>query len=73
MKETECEKYEITKCCAYCERSTQLANEEYVLCTKKGVVSQSYLCRRFLYDPMKRRPKKTPPLPVPDESEFIDV
>lgn len=67
------EKYEITKCCAYCERATLLASEDYVLCAKKGVVSQNYVCRRFLYDPMKRTPQKMPPIPLPDPEEFVDV
>lgn len=67
------DKYEITKCCVYCEKSTLLAGEEYVLCPRKGVVSQNYVCRRFLYDPLKRIPKKPQPIPIPEAEEFVDV
>ena len=73
MKAYESEKFEIPKCCAYCERATILASEEYIPCSKEGVVSQSYVCRRFLYDPLKRIPKKNPLLQVPDETDFVDI
>ena len=58
---------ELTKCCAYCERATLLAGDDYVLCEKKGVVSPTHLCRRFSYDPMKRIPKRAPEMPSLDD------
>ena len=45
--------------CCYCQRGTQL-DEEQILCVKKGVVSLGSSCRSFRYDPLKRVP--TPPV-----------
>ena len=45
--------------CCYCQRGTQL-DEEQILCDKKGVVSPGGSCRAFRYDPLKRVP--TPPV-----------
>ena len=54
--------------CSYCARGTDLADGN-VACRKKGVVSASYACRAFRYDPLKR----TPPKPVtPDFSKLKD-
>ncbi len=61
------EQVEIIKCCAFCEKATPLAGDEYVLCSKKGVVSLTYKCRRFSYDPLKRVPKRAPSLEKLDE------
>ncbi len=52
------EKYELEKVCAYCEHATTLAGGEHVLCDRKGVVSDGYKCRKFVYDPIKRVPKR---------------
>lgn len=43
--------------CKYCERATPLATEGKLVCSKKGVVTEDYSCRRFIYDPLKRSPK----------------
>lgn len=59
--------YEITRACEYCENAQPLVNEETMLCTKKGVVSAGHVCRKFKYDPLKRRP--APPLPI----ESVDL
>lgn len=47
----------IQKSCAYCEHGVIL-DEEQVLCNKRGPVSISGKCRKFLYDPCKRVPLK---------------
>ena len=61
------EQIEIIKCCAFCEKATVLAGDEYMLCSKKGVVALTYKCRRFTYDPLKRVPKRAPSLIKLDE------
>ncbi len=43
--------------CSYCAFGTYLDNDQ-VLCTKYGVVSTYYKCRKFKYDPCKRIPVK---------------
>ena len=44
--------------CLYCSYSTKL-NDSQMLCRKYGVVSMTYECRKFLYDPFKRIPQRT--------------
>lgn len=63
------EKQEYTKVCALCEYATHLCgNEERFLCTKSGVVASDYICRKFSFDPLKRRP-----LPKPQMTTLSDV
>ena len=45
--------------CAYCEKGSNLENG-MVACIHKGVVEDTFHCRRFRYDPLKR----TPPRPA---------
>ena len=47
--------------CCYCQRGTQL-DEEQILCVKKGVVSPGSSCRSFRYDPRKGIPPPRVPL-----------
>lgn len=63
------EKFEITKCCAYCEKATLLSGDDYVLCSKKGVVALTYVCRRFSYDPLKVMPKRPAKYQFENEEE----
>ena len=43
--------------CSYCQHGTTLG-EEQILCTKQGIVSVFYNCRKFKYNPCKRVPLK---------------
>ena len=54
------------KSCLYCEFSTKLS-ENQMLCTKHGVVSMYYECRKFKYDPFKRIPNRPQ---APDFSKY---
>ena len=47
----------IPRSCQYCAYSAKL-DEEQMLCTKRGVVSIDFQCRKFRYDPIKRIPSK---------------
>lgn len=47
----------IEKSCKYCAHSTRCSQDQ-MLCTKRGIVSVTYACRKFLYDPFKRIPVK---------------
>ena len=49
---------ELEKLCKYCERAQELSDENHMLCPKYGVVEADNDCRRFIYDPLKRRPAK---------------
>ena len=60
----------IEPACAYCRKGKLTGGRSMVLCTKKGVVAPDYSCHRFLYDPLKRTPKKAPSLPEYDAKDF---
>ena len=47
----------IERSCAYCLYGTQL-EEDRILCSKKGIRSDTDKCFRFRYDPCKRIPRK---------------
>lgn len=49
-------KPEIDKVCAYCELALPLQDRDFMLCSKRGVVSAGHHCRYFSYDPLKRVP-----------------
>lgn len=51
----------IDRFCAFCEKGTPIPSsdgENYVICHKKGLVSGNYVCGAFIYDPLKREPKR---------------
>lgn len=48
----------IQKSCSYCIFSTKI-DDEFVLCSKKGMKSMCGRCRKFTYDPCKRIPPKS--------------
>ena len=50
------------RCCAFCENAVPLRDGETMLCRNRGVVSGGNACRKFVYDPLKRKPR---PLPAP--------
>lgn len=41
------------KVCARCENGKCLIDGESVLCKHKGIVSCDFVCRRFVFDPLK--------------------
>lgn len=61
----------IPRSCLYCQYSTKL-DENQMLCTKHGVVSMYYECRKFVYDPFKRIPSrpKAPDFSKYEEDDF---
>lgn len=49
--------------CANCDKASLLVDEETVLCAKRGVVPAGATCRKYTYDPLKRKPAPIQPLP----------
>ncbi len=47
----------ITRSCSYCQHGTAMDCDQ-ILCSKRGVVSAYYSCRKFRYNPCKRIPPK---------------
>lgn len=67
MKKT---KNDMEKICAMCEHSEPLFDDENVLCEIRGIVSGTYHCRKFIYDPLKHVPPKMPKVaPL----EYVDI
>ncbi|NLK40200.1 MAG: hypothetical protein GX303_08200 [Clostridiales bacterium] len=70
MKYKDSDKIEIERCCAFCERSASLRDPNNVLCSSRGIVSVNYICRKFSYDPLKRRPRRLSHIFIPSENEL---
>ncbi|MBR1810845.1 MAG: hypothetical protein IJ766_04225 [Clostridia bacterium] len=49
---------EITPRCEHCAKGRLAATGTEVLCRNMGVVAKDYACKKFVYDPLKREPKK---------------
>ena len=49
--------------CVYCRLGTVLMSGDAVLCKKRGLVKPTGTCRRFDFDPLKRKVKPMPQLP----------
>lgn len=47
----------IEPACEYCSNGKQSENN-MILCLKLGVVNPGFSCKKFDYDPLKRKPKK---------------
>lgn len=59
----------VERICAFCRHSCDF-DDRNVLCCKKGPVPHRHSCRRFRYDPLRRRPAPAAPLKkaLPDEA-----
>ena len=62
---------EIDRACIYCENASYLQDKDYMLCSKRGVVSAGYCCRSFSYDPLKRVP--APRKRIESDFEFPEL
>lgn len=61
----------IDPACAYCENGKLTADGAGVLCRRKGVCAPSDRCSRFVYAPLKRKPKRTASLPQYTKEDFL--
>jgi hypothetical protein len=65
---------EIQRVCAFCEYSSPAPADkdgnEYVICSKKGLMREGAVCRKFSYDPLKRDPAEKHTLP---ETAPVDI
>ena len=55
------------KLCEFCRYSASLAMGDDMLCEKRGVVKREYSCRKFMYDPLKRVPRKLDAVTMPED------
>lgn len=70
MKSKLLEKKKYPPACEYCKHGRLSPDEESVLCIKKGIVETDGKCRKYAYDPLKRRPKKPLIVERANPSEF---
>lgn len=64
---------DIEPSCAVCEYAQMLRDSPgQVLCAKRGVVAEDHICRRFMYDPLKRRPMRVQLPTMPRQTEDPD-
>lgn len=63
-------KKDISPSCSYCVHGRFAPDKESVLCYKKGIVGIDYACRKFKYDPLKRKPIRPRPIEKFEESDF---
>ncbi len=54
--------------CDYCQYGTE-QELGVVTCAKKGAAPAA--CKRFVYDPLKRKPRNLPNLPAFDPKDFM--
>ena len=60
----------IDSACEYCRYGKLSSEKDVVLCVKKGIVSVGFSCSKFKYDPLKRIPKRRPPMPQYSPEDF---
>lgn len=70
MKNKLLEKKKYPAVCECCKHGRLSPDEKSVLCIKKGIVELDAKCRRYVYDPLKRRPKKPLLISKADPSDF---
>ncbi len=56
--------------CEYCEHGKVGSDPKMILCSKVGIVSPHYSCKKFTYNPLKRKPKRIQKLPTFSSSDF---
>lgn len=61
----------ISPCCEYCEFGKINNDIRMIFCEKKGIVSPYFNCKKFIYSPLKRIPKRLPKLPNFEKEDFI--
>lgn len=59
----------ISPSCSYCAYGNRSKEGNKVLCEKQGLVDTDYACKKWVYDPIKRVPKKQ--LNIPNQEDDI--
>lgn len=63
---------EYERICGMCEHAIPIEDEDYILCSKKGVVPMNGRCRKFIYDLLKRNPGQPPQISLISK-EVLDI
>ena len=59
----------ISPSCSYCLFGNRSREGNKVLCEKQGLVDADYSCKKWVYDPIKRVPKKQ--LNIPNQEDDL--
>ncbi|MCL2105639.1 MAG: hypothetical protein FWH26_01025 [Oscillospiraceae bacterium] len=57
--------------CEYCAKGKPSPDGGSVLCPLKGIMLNQSRCGKYQYDPLKRRPARTPALPEFEPEQFV--
>ncbi|MCL2532286.1 MAG: hypothetical protein FWE40_09085 [Oscillospiraceae bacterium] len=57
-------------CCALCLHGKPAPDLGSILCPHRGVMLPDSLCKKYEYDPIKRRPERAPTLPEFEPEQF---
>ncbi len=60
----------IVPACEYCELGQKSKDGTMIECGKQGVVSPYFRCKKFIYSPVKRIPKRSPRRAQLDAKDF---
>ncbi len=44
--------------CEYCKNGVPAADGEHILCEKMGILDFNFVCKKYVYDPLKRTPRR---------------
>ncbi|MDR0531174.1 MAG: hypothetical protein LBG83_03820 [Oscillospiraceae bacterium] len=56
--------------CGNCRRGKPAPDGSGVLCPVRGVMRSQSSCKKYEYDPLKRKPPQTPDLPAFEPEQF---
>lgn len=60
----------IEPACEYCALGRISGDKTMILCPRRGIVAPHYSCRKYRYNPLKRKPRRTQKLMELDPKEF---
>lgn len=60
----------IPPACEYCEYGRPSRDGRQYYCPKRGIMPPSGHCRAYSYDPLRRVPKRRPPMPQFSPDDF---
>ena len=49
---------QVTQICATCKWASPFNTVEYVICSKKGLVKSDFICKKYEYNRLLKRPPK---------------
>lgn len=70
MKKQLLSEQEFPATCSHCQFGRLAPDTQSVLCIKRGVMQASSSCKKYRYDPLKRKPRQAPKLPDYQDEDF---